>query len=193
MRGYLKLMLLCGIACVLSLPTWANDIHVILDPQPATLGTFNLIQQAGTAYSVTWGSCTQNGVPSNMQGYMACLLFLNETGNPITDLSFTFTAGTAQQGYGAVTCSNLDTALSSNNCGAFASIAPGQLVALDFYGGTAIPNYSAFFLAEDGVSIANLGTWTVDVPEPGVVVLLMFGLAALIGFGSPNRRIANAS
>lgn len=190
MRGSLKLIVLCAVASVLSCAAWADDIHVVLDPQAPQMGTFNLIQQTGTPYQVTWGSCTQPGVPGALSGETACLLFINQlsAGQTIPDLTISFVVPAAMNGQ-TISCTNTDSFLTNNSCTAAGTLTTGEFVTFDFSGGTAIPNESAFFLGEDGVALADLGTWTVQVPEPGTLLLLVVGFGSLIGFGFRRQRV----
>jgi hypothetical protein len=171
----------------------ADDIHVIFDPTtvPAIVAGFNEIQQTNTPYLVSWTSCNQAVVPTSMQGDNACLLFLNLTGAPITDLNVSFTVNqalaSANQTLG---CSTLDSFLSSNNCSSVSgTLTLGQVVTFDFFGGTPVPtsnppSFSAFYIAENGIT--NLTdvpqiTVTVPTPEPGSLGLMLAGLLA-VGF-----------
>jgi len=192
MRCALRFALVCAIGCLFSLSAFADDINVIFDPPATTPPTASLyvISEAGVTYSVSWGSCSQAGVPVSMSSDEACLLFINETGSPIDDLNITFTAGTADEGYGTVSCTSLDSTLSSNNCPSGA-ISSGELVTLSFFGGDAVPDLGGFFIAENGVDPANLGAWDIEVPEPGTLVLLMFGLAAVFAFGYRRQQALN--
>ncbi len=185
MRGYLKFMVFCGLASLLSCATWADDIHVVLDPEPPQAGTFDLIQQTGTPYQVSWGSCTQNGVPSALQGETACLLFINQLpdNETIPDLTISFVVPAAMNGQ-TISCTNTDEFLTNNSCTAAGMLYTGESVTFDFSGGTPIPNESAFFLGEDGVGLADLGSsWSVQVPEPSALLLLLVGLGTLFIFG----------
>lgn len=190
MRGCLKFIVLCGIASVLSCAAWADDIHVVLDPQAPQIGSFNLIQQNGTPYQVTWGSCTQPGVPAPLSGETACLLFINQlpANETVPDLTISFVVPAVMNGQ-TISCSNTDAFLTNNSCAAAGTLSTGEFVTFDFSGGTPIPNESAFFLGEDGVALADLGTWNVQVSEPGTLLLLVVGLGGiLIGFGFYRQR-----
>jgi hypothetical protein len=118
----------------------------------------------------------------------ACLLFINQTGASISDLMISFTPTAAFAGQ-SLTCTSLDVFLSSNNCGQALTV--GVPVVFDFFGGSSIPNNMAFFLAENGVSLSavNGAGWMVQVPEPGSLLLLVIGLAVLIGFSFRNGRV----
>jgi len=194
MRAYLRLLVICGMAALLSSSAWADDIHVVLDPEPPQAGTFNLIQQTGVPYQVTWGSCTQNGVPTALQGETACLLFINQLpdNQTIPDLTVSFVVPSAMNGQ-TISCSNTDAFLTNNSCTAAGTLTTGEFVTFDFSGGTAIPNESAFFLGEDGVALSDLGSsWTVQVPEPGTLLLLLVGLGALFAFGFRRQHALHA-
>jgi hypothetical protein len=183
MRKYFKVLILCVVASALGCSAWADDIHVVLDPQAPTAGTFNLIQQEGVQYQVSWGSCTQSGVPSALQGETACLLFINQLPNnqTITDLTLSFIVNSALEGQ-TISCGNTDQYLTSNTCAAAGTLALGQTATFDFNGGTPIPNESAFFLGEDGVALDALPTLNVQVPEPSTLLLLLVGLGTLFVF-----------
>ena len=119
---------------------------------------------------------------------LACLLFLNLTNAPITDLNVSFTVnaalGNAEQTLG---CTSLDSFLSSNNCSSVPeTLTQGQLVSFDFFGGTPIPmsvppTFSAFYIAETGISLTDVPQFTVTVPtpEPGTLALMLAGLLAV--------------
>jgi len=193
MRTYLKLLLICGFACLLTGSARADDIHVVLDPEPPQAGTFNLIQQTGVEYQVTWGSCSQAGVPTALQGETACLLFINQLpdNEAIGDLTLSFVVNSALAGQ-TISCSNTDQYLTSNSCAAAGTLTLGETVTFDFDGGTAIPNESAFFLGEDGVALADLPTLNVEVPEPGILALLLVGLGTLFIFGFRRQHVLDA-
>src|SRR5579862_2055630 len=175
MRYLAPALVLLVLVCTFSGPAAADDIHVIFDPVPPTVGSLNLIQQVGTPYLVNWVSCDSNGVPSSLSGQQACLLFLNETGAPIKDLNFTFTANQALSGQ-TIACDSIDSFLTSNTCDSVSgTLQPGRTVSVDFFGGQSIPNYFAFFFGESGVSLDNAPpvTITVPTPEPGSIGLLL--------------------
>jgi PEP-CTERM motif len=184
MRFIRPVLMIALVAFCFSGIAMADDIHVIFDPQPPTLGTLNLIQQTGTPYLVSWVSCTSSGVPQPLQGDTACLLFLNQVGAPITDLNIQFTVNQALVGQ-TLGCDTLkgDSHLTSNSCGNTPStpFTLGQIVSFDFFGGAAIPDESAFFLAETGVDLADAPqvTITVPTPEPGTLALMLAGLLAV--------------
>lgn len=184
MRTYFKFLILCVVASAVSCAVWADDIHVVLDPEAPMAGTFNLIQQEGVQYQVSWGSCTQSGVPSALQGETACLLFINQLpdNQTIADLTLSFTVNSALAGQ-TISCSNTDQFLTSNTCAAAGTLGLGQIATFNFDGGTPIPNESAFFLGEDGVALDALPTLNVEAPEPGTLLLLLVGLGTLLAFG----------
>jgi hypothetical protein len=189
-RGSVKFLVLCGLASILSCAARADDIHVVLDPEPPQAGTFDLIQQTGVPYQVTWGSCTQAGVPTALQGETACLLFINQLPNnqTIEDLTVSFVVPAAMNGQ-TISCTNTDAFLTSNSCSAAGTLSTGEFVTFDFDGGTPIPNESAFFLGEDGVALSDLGSsWSVQVPEPSTLLLLLVGLGSLLAFGFRRQR-----
>lgn len=183
MRYLCPALLLLLFVCMLSSGAVADDIHVIFDPTPATIGSFNLIQQTNTPYLVNWVSCGSAGTPDSLAGQQACLLFINETGKPIKDLRFSFTANQALSGQ-TVACDSIDEFLTSNTCDSVSgTLQPGQTVSVDFFGGQSIPNYLAFFFGESGVSLADAPPVTISVPtpEPGTFAMLLAGLA-VVGF-----------
>lgn len=186
MKACLRLAVLCGIAFFLSSVASADDIHVTLDPStPIVSGSYDLILAQGTAYSVTWVSCSDPAfIGTGLQGDQACLAFINKSSAPIAELNLTFTnlVGLDNQ---TVTCDNLDSYLTGNSCASVPTIQAGGTYSFDFFGGDAIGNGLAFYLGETGVSLADMQAdpWSVDVPEPGTLVLLLAGLGALFLFG----------
>jgi hypothetical protein len=183
MRYIAPALLLLVLVCTFSGPASADDIHVIFDPMPPTIGAFNLIQQTNTPYLVNWVSCGSAGVPTSLAGQSACLLFLNETGTSINDLRFQFTANQALAGQ-TVACDSIDAFLTSNTCGSVSGeLQVGQPITVDFFGGQSIPNYLAFFFGETGVSLGNAPPVTITAnavtPEPKTFALLLAGLAVV--------------
>jgi hypothetical protein len=174
-------LMLALLALVFSGAAFADDIHVIFDPQPATIGDFNLIQSNGVDYSVNWVPCNSAGIPAGFAGDDACLAFLNETGAAINSLNFTFTVNQALVGQ-TIACDNLpgDTHLDSNSCSSVTGqLYLGEVVNVDFFGGDPIPNYYAFFIGENGVDVADAPTVGVEVPEPTSLTLLASGMGLL--------------
>ena len=184
MRYLAPVLLLLILVCTFSSPAVADDIHVIFDPVPPTLGVLNLIQQTNTPYLVNWVSCGSAGVPQALAGQQACLLFLNETGTSIKDLQFQFTANNALAGQ-TIACDSIDSFLTSNTCGSVSGeLQSGQPITVDFFGGQSIPNFLAFFFGETGVSLANAPPVTITAnvvatPEPKSFALLLAGLAVV--------------
>ena len=171
------LLVLCTL--VFSGAALADDIHVIFDPQPATIGDFNLITTPGVDYEVSWVSCSSAGIPAGFSTDDACLAFLNETGGNINALNFSFVVNQALVGQ-TLDCSNLsgDPHLTSNSCGSVGgAFTLGETVSASFFGGDPIPNLEAFFI--DGVSLANAPTVGIEVPEPTSLTLLASGMGLL--------------
>ena len=86
-----------------------------------------------------------------------------------------------------IACDNQpgDTHLSSNTCASVPGpFTLGQLVAVSFLSGDPIPNNFAFFIAEDGVTLADAPTVGVNVqaPEPSSLTLMAAGMG-LLGLG----------
>ncbi len=158
----------------------ADDIHVIFDPGGP--GTTNFIQNPGETYNVAWESCTSNGIPQGFAGDTACIAFTNETGAPISYLNFTFTVNQALVGQ-TIMCDNLpgDPHLSANDCNPNSDpFVLGQVVSVNFFGGSPIADNSAFFIAENGVALADVPDFGVTAPEPTSLSLLAAGMG-LIG------------
>jgi hypothetical protein len=179
---YFRLVLIAGLVLIFSGAAFADDIHVFLDPQPATIGDFNLIQSNGVDYTVSWTSCTDPVFANTgFVGDAACLAFINQTGAAITDLKFGFTVNAALVGQ-TIACDNApgDTHLDGNNCAATPGpFTLGQVVNVDFFGGDPIPNNYAFYIAENGVALADAPTVGVEVPEPTPLTLLISGMGLL--------------
>ena len=55
----------------------------------------------------------------------------------------------------------------------------GQIVNVAFFGGDPIPNNYAFYIAENGVALADAPTVGVEVPEPASLTLLASGMGLL--------------
>jgi len=110
------------------------DPQGVLDPMQATdiLG-FNLLQQPGVAYDVTWTGCglAQLINYSAFQNSTACIYFVNLTGAPITTLDFSFNDTGIP---GPFSCISADSYLT--NCSESQS---GSEVTMDYSGGTSIP------------------------------------------------------
>jgi hypothetical protein len=184
-----RLLAILAFALAIASPAWADDINIIFDPTPATIGSLNLIQQAGTTYSVNWVPCTSPGVPAGLQGDEGCLLFLNQTGAPITDLSITFVVTAALNGQSFV-CTNApgDTHLSTNTCNG--TLQTGETVTAEFSGGQSVGDEMAFFIAENsgGTPLDQLPTVDLDIPDfdPSTLTLLATGMA-LMAAGAIRR------
>jgi hypothetical protein len=174
--------LIALLVLVFSGAAFADDIHVIFDPSPI-VGEFNVISVPGAVSSVSWESCSATGIPSGLAGDAACLAFINETGGSITSVNFSFIVNAALVGQ-TIMCDNLpgDTHLSSNTCDP--STPPFTLdepVNESFFGGDPIPNLMAFFIAENGVALADAPTVDIsaEVPEPTSLALLASGMGLL--------------
>ncbi|MGA2812529.1 MAG: PEP-CTERM sorting domain-containing protein [Candidatus Acidiferrum sp.] len=179
---YFRLVMLAALVLVFSGAAFADDIHVIFDPQPATLGTLNLIQSTGVDYTVDWANCG-DAVFANtgFSGDAACLAFLNQTGAAINELNFGFTVNAALVGQ-TIACDNApgDTHLDGNDCAATPGpFVLGQVVNVSFFGGDPIPSGFAFYIAENGVALADAPPVGVEVPEPASLTLLASGMGLL--------------
>jgi len=173
-------------------PTWANGLGVILDPPstPVVLptGSFYDITPGNFLFLVTWGSCSQPGMPSAFSGDAGCMILANDSGGPITSLSLIFTVNGALDGLD-LSCTNPlgDPHLSSNTCSDLSGpLVSGDTVDVTFFGGTPIPgstplNTSFFYIAETGVPYTSLPMFGVSVPtyDPSTLVLLATGMAFL--------------
>jgi hypothetical protein len=182
MKNFIRPALLALLVLVFSGAAFADDIHVIFDPQPATVGSFNLIQSTGVEYTVNWGDCTQPVfATTGFSGDAACLAFINQTGAAIGSLNFTFTVNAALVGQ-TIACDNApdDTHLDGNDCASTPGpFTLGQVVDVNFFGGDPIPNGFAFYIAENGVALADAPTVGVEVPEPASMTLLASGMGLL--------------
>ena len=175
---YLRVVLLLAACVVFVRSASANDIRLIFDPSPAQQGSFYIIQTPGTDYSVSWESCSSTGIPTSLHGNNGCLPFINETGGPISLLDLSFAVNSALVGQ-TIDCVNTDGNLTSNNCDAYSPLTLGENVTVTFSGGSSIPNYMAFFIAEDGVALSSMPVSGVSVAEPLALPLLMMGLALM--------------
>src|SRR5271157_4341065 len=179
---YFRPALLAALVLVFSGAAFADDIHVIFDPQPAMLGSLNLIQSTGVEYTVNWTSCSDPAFfGTGFGGDDACLAFLNQTGGPINALNFTFTVNAALVGQ-TIACDNVpgDPHLSGNDCSSTPGpFTLGQVVDVNFFGGDPIPNSYAFFIAENGVALADAPPVGVEVPEPSSLTLMASGMGLL--------------
>jgi hypothetical protein len=181
MKTFIRPALLALLVLVFSGAAFADDIHVIFDP--GGLGSINFITDPGVTLDASWESCTSTGIPHPLQSHTACLAFFNETGGSITDLNFTFTVNAALAGQ-TMMCDNLpgDPHLSSNTCGSVdGALTLGEVVSVDFSGGTPIPDNMGFFVAEDGVALGSVPDFmtTAYVAEPTSLTLLASGMGLL--------------
>jgi len=179
---YLRPALLAALVLIFSGAAFADDIHVIFDPQPATIGDFNLLQSTGVEYTVNWTSCSDPVFANtSFSGDNACLAFINQTGASIGALNFTFTVNAALVGQ-TIACDNVpgDTHLNGNDCASTPGpFTLGQVVDVNFFGGDPIPNNFAFYIAENGVALADAPPVGVEVPEPSSLTLMASGMGLL--------------
>ena len=181
-----RVVAMLAVLMALASPAWAGSINIIFDPQPPQVGNFYIIDQQGVGFQVAWGSCSQAGVPQALQGDDACMLFINESGAPITDINLTFTVpndpGNPLIG-SEFSCTSLDAFLSSNSCPG-GTLQAGQTVTADFFGGMSVGNFSAFFLAENGIPVDDLPPGSVQAAafDPNTMAQLAAGMALLAAF-----------
>jgi hypothetical protein len=185
---FLRPALIVALLCVATAgAAFADDIHVVFDPQIPEAGPFGIIEQNGVNYTSQWESCSTTGIPQAFAGQQACLAFINETGADINALNFSFVVNQALVGQ-TIGCDNLpgDTHLSSNTCDSVPTgpngFTLGQLVSVTFFAGDPIPNNFAFFIGETGVDLADAPTVGIEVPEPSPLTLLAAGMG-LLGLG----------
>lgn len=163
----------------------ADDLTVVLDPDPVLTSYV----YTGSPISVSWQSCgtasggsttTSTGFPSAYSGDDGCFAVTNESGNTLNFVSLTITASSSVMSQ-SVTCDNLDTFLTEDNC-ASVTLNPDGTVTLDFEGGSGIPNFTTFFVGEIGVTdpTDNLPTtFSVPTHDPSTLMLLLAGMSML--------------
>jgi PEP-CTERM motif-containing protein len=179
--NYIRLALIAAALCVFSGAAYADDIHVIFDPQIPQSGAFGIIESTGVDYTADWEDCGTLGIPQSLSGHQACLGFINETGGAISELNFSFVVNSALVGQ-TIACDNQtgDNHLSSNDCSSVPGpFSLGQLVQVSFFSGDPIPNQFAFFIAEDGVALTNAPPVGVEAPEPSSLGMLASGMGLL--------------
>jgi hypothetical protein len=185
---FLRPALIVGLLCVAAAgAAFADDIHVVFDPQIPQSGAFGIIQQSGVNYTTNWEDCGTLGIPPAFSQQQACLGFINQTGGNISALNFSFTVNQALVGQ-TIGCDNLegDTHLTSNTCDSVPTgpdgFTLGQVVSVTFFSGDPIPNNFAFFIGETGVDLAHAPTVGIEVPEPSSLTLMAAGMG-LLGLG----------
>jgi hypothetical protein len=180
MRSIRAALIVAVISCFGAGAAFADDINVVFDPVPI-VGSFGIISDPTAVYTVSWVSCSSNGIPSDFAGDTACIALVNETNTSLMNLILSFTVNSALVGQ-TISCSSLDGYLSSNTCPSVPGpFTLGQIVTVEFFAGSPIQNLSTFFFGETGVDLADAPVLTVYTPEPASFTLLAAGLG-LIGF-----------
>jgi len=190
LKQVLKVMFVPVVLLALASPAWAGSAGTIIfdPPIPLPSGVFGVISIPGATYNASWGSCTQSGVPSDLQAELeslagtssvpsdsGCILLINETGAPISYETLSITL----PGVTSLTCLSIDSFLTSNNCPS--TVSGTETVTLNFTGGTPVPELSGFIIAELGLDPSGLPPAGIMVPtyDPSTLMLLATGMAFL--------------
>jgi hypothetical protein len=181
-----RLLSILTLMLVVAAPAYASGINIIFDPPPAPPQVGNLYILTGPGpFAVSFGSCDPSvnpAIPVALQGFAGCMAFLNETGMPVGDVNLSFVVPNDSPLIGqTLGCTSLDAFLSSNTCDQIGALSAGQTVNFDFLGGMGVPNFSAFFIAEDGALLPPLDI-AVPAYDPNTLVLLGTGIALMAAF-----------
>ncbi len=190
----IRILLVVTAFCAFAASAMATDIRIIFDPStPATLGNLYEINQPGVQYGVSWVSCSDYSSFNPAPSYDVCLGFFNNTGQPITALDLSFTVNSYLAGLNqTLDCATSGNNLVDNTCSPSGTLTAGESVNVDFFGGAAIPNSTAFFIGENGADYYLLPTVTITepVPEPSMLSQLIPAALGVLAFGwwSERRR-----
>ena len=174
-------MIVAILCCFAAGAAFADDIHVVFDPQtPIPVGNFGVVTDPTAVYSFSFGSCTAVGIPSAFAGDDGCIALVNESGVSLDHLNLSFVVNAALVGQ-TIGCDSLDENLTSNDCanvpGPFTL---GQFVSVNFFAGDPVPNNSLFVFGETGVAFQDAPVFSVTAPEPTSLTLLAAGMG-LVG------------
>jgi hypothetical protein len=187
----LRFLVIATIVLMAARTARADDPQVVFDP--VIVSGFNgyIITPGEIGQLLTglsWGSCalTQQiggDTAAAFANSTACMYFANESGAPITSLTFSFAVTSDITGWTG--CSSADGILTFNDCPTAGTIPGGSTVDATFSGGNPIP-YTAgtqvtlFIIGEQGVDPANF-TPTLQIPtyDPSTLILLASGIGLL--------------
>lgn len=183
---------IAAMICAFSSVALANDFAVNWnDPTPSSPLPYYDVTSAGTPFSFTLSSPSDCPALLSVTAPGGCAVFLNDTGSTVTsfDLQFTVPAGSALLTQNSIDCSAGSAIFPVDNCGNYTSFSVGELVTLNFSGGS-IPYGNDLYLIIEGASPGDFGplTGTVGVPEPSSILLLIAGLGFLALFGAWQKR-----
>src|ERR1700759_2348616 len=113
---YFRPAILAVLVLIFSGAAFADDIHVIFDPEtPIPVGNFGVVTDPTAVYTFSFGSCTATGIPSAFSEDDGCIALVNETGRALSSLNLSFVVNSFLVGQ-TIGCDSLDDNLTSNDC-----------------------------------------------------------------------------